>query len=206
MTIEDFIVSRVHISGRGNRRQTAKRLNRQHFNLNLNDTQPLGRKVAHSAIYVSEERDIIYREDVELDGTTSTLTIMYQTLKQYNNLLYRDATALPQNIAVQIVNVVFPPGDTDYSFVTYNLNQGVLDWAVLYSFVSFLQTYISPVPYDHATFVTGFDLRYYGAAINGDAFLRSMCIQWVFDYGYHSSIAAFNADAIETMAQLLGYG
>ncbi|KAH3689269.1 hypothetical protein DPMN_193554 [Dreissena polymorpha] len=131
---------------------------------------------------------------------------MYQTLKQYNNLLYRDATALPQNIAVQIVNVVFPPGDTDYSFVTYNLNQGVLDWAVLYSFVSFLQTYISPVPYDHATFVTGFDLRYYGAAINGDAFLRSMCIQWVFDYGYHSSIAAFNADAIETMAQLLGYG
>ncbi|XP_052247858.1 uncharacterized protein LOC127855960 [Dreissena polymorpha] len=241
----------------------SKRLIRQHFDLNLNDTQPLGRKVAHSAIYVSEERDIIYREDVELDGTTSTyglvrrgdvldyfngrgkvlelpsdkeavtlplstpnsgfpiltellgtkgqprqqrailddienavvvkvvvfvdtalvnkflplnnnkmdktrtdilkfftlaaneLTIMYQTLKQYNNLLYRGATALPQNIAVQIVNVVFPPGDTDYSFVTYNLNQGVLHSAVLYSFVPFLRTYISPVPYDHATFVTG---------------------------------------------------
>ncbi|KAH3830536.1 hypothetical protein DPMN_103780 [Dreissena polymorpha] len=295
----------------------SKPLIRQHFDLSLNDTQPVGRRVANSAIYTSEDRDIIYRVDVELDGTTSTyglvrhggaldffngrgkvlelqfnneavspstpstpepdflkltenlrtkrqqhrqraivddietavvpkvvvfvdtvvvnkflplnnnqmaktradiskfftlvaneLTIMYQTLRQYNNLLYRGATALPQNIAVQIVNVVFPPGNTDYSFVTDNLNQGVLtDFATLTSFRVFLDTYISPVPYDHATLITGFDLRSStGANRLGIAYTYSMCWQLAFDLGYHSSINEFTADVMETMAHELGHG
>ncbi|KAH3797445.1 hypothetical protein DPMN_151026 [Dreissena polymorpha] len=291
----------------------SKRMIRQHFDLNLNDTQPLGRRVADSAIYVSEERDIIYRVDVEFDGTTSKyglvrhggvldyfngrgqvleieidmeafspsttdpgfailsehlrkkrqqrrqrailddignavvvkvvvfvdtalvnkflplnnnkmaktradiskfftlvaneLTIMYQSLRQYNNLVYRGATALPQNIAVQIVNVVFPPGNTDYSFVTDNLNQGVLTDLALDSFRVFLDTYISPVPYDHATLVTGFDLRRVdGRHRVGRAYVLSMCWQDAFDLGFHSSVTELTADVMETMAKMLGFG
>ncbi|XP_052224082.1 uncharacterized protein LOC127839736 [Dreissena polymorpha] len=135
------------------------------------------------------------------------LTIMYQSLRQYNNLVYRGATALPQNIAVQIVNVVFPPGNTDYSFVTDNLNQGVLTDLALDSFRVFLDTYISPVPYDHATLVTGFDLRRVdGRHRVGRAYVLSMCWQDAFDLGFHSSVTELTADVMETMAKMLGFG
>ncbi|KAH3712234.1 mucin-5AC-like [Dreissena polymorpha] len=140
--------------------------------------------------------------------SASEMTQMFQSLKQYDNVYHRGVhSPTTQDFAVEVVAVILPPTGNDFAFSKNNVDMtGRLAGGALDDFGAFVRSFVSTVPYDHATFVTGYDLVLGDADLLGYSYADTMCKQSSFSSGYHTSVIEFTSTISRTWAHELGHG
>ncbi|XP_052249752.1 probable serine/threonine-protein kinase ifkA [Dreissena polymorpha] len=136
------------------------------------------------------------------------MTQMFQSLKQYDIVYHRGVhSPTTQDFAVEVVAVILPPTGNDFAFSKNNVDMtGRLAAGALDDFGAFVRSFVSTVPYDHATFVTGYDLVLGDADLLGYSYADTMCKQSSFSSGYHTSVIEFTSTISRTWAHELGHG